>query len=536
MILDACGTSRRPPRVALARFSSTRRTTIGIIAACCFALPTGGARSVAAPPYPTLRQVAAVRLAPAYLPDDARPAIHGPSVIGCSPGRRFLYRIPATGAGPLTFSANGLPRGLTLDSRTGTISGSVTAAGTSSVELVASNGKERSARALRIVCGEGKSALTPPMGWQSFGLYGDAVTDAQIRDAADGLVKTGLAAHGYQYVNVGDSWQGGRDAAGNLHPNRRFPDMKALGDYIHNRGLKFGLYSAVTAQTCSGFAGSEGHEAQDAAVFASWGVDYLAFDWCPDAAGVRNVSAAELQAKFLPMGTALEKTDRDIVYAVSVGKRDPEPTDWAGKAKAATYERQGGLYDDRKIIHLYALVRRQVSDRSGPGHWDSLGPLFVGRIGFPKPRLTKLTTAEQMTQMTLWCLLSSPLFISSDLTHLDPNLLNHYTTSLLTNDEVLAVDQDPKGETAIDIGPDYSHLIWKKPLSDGRVAVALFNDTDGPAWQSVSIADLGLSGKQPVRDLWMRRDLDPATDKFSAVVPAHGVVFIAVGRAAADTR
>jgi alpha-galactosidase len=500
-----------------------------ILAAACTILIAAVVRAQAPPVLSESYRAAE----PAYLPDSARPAIHGPVVIGCSPGKAFSFRVPATGTAPLIFAASGLPAGLAIDAQTGTIIGRASAAGTSTVALTVSNSQGRVTGSLRIICAESKIALTPPMGWQAFGIYGDAVTDAQVRSAADNLVKSGLAAHGYQYVNLGDTWQGARDAAGNLHPNRRFPDMKALGDYLHSKGLKFGLYSAATTQTCSGFAGSEGHEAQDAKDFADWGVDFLSYDWCPDAAGVSNISAASLQAKFAAMGDALRKTNRDIIFSVAAGKRDPEPAEWAVNARAQIFELQGGLYDDQKILRTFALVRSQYNDRVAPGYWNFLGPLYAGRIGFPKPHLTKLTSAEQMTQVSLWSLLSSPLMISCDLAHLDPNLLNHETTALLTNDEVLAVDQDPKGDPMTQIGPDYGHLIWKKTLSDGRIAVGIFNSNAVPERQSIRLADLGLTGSQPVRDLWQRRDLPPMTDEFTAVVPPHGVVLIAVGRAGA---
>jgi alpha-galactosidase len=210
----------------------------------------------------------------------SKPAVHGPLVYGATPGRPFLYRIPATGAGPLRFAAQGLPAGLRLDADTGIIMGQLAAEGTSDVVLKATNAEGSASRHLRIVAGKNKLALTPPMGWNSWNVWGTAVDDAKVRAAADWLVRSGLAAHGYDYVVIDDAWTSGRDHKGELKPNEKFPDMKALADYIHSKGLKIGIYSSPGPETCGGFQGSYQHEAQDAATFARWGIDFLKYDWC----------------------------------------------------------------------------------------------------------------------------------------------------------------------------------------------------------------------------------------------------------------
>lgn len=500
--------------------------------------------------------------APTYVPDSPAPEVHGPRVVGFSPGHPFAYAIPATGQAPLTFSATGLPPGITIDGKTGLLHGTAASAGKSSVTLTVRNAKGTTTSRLTLVCGDHAHALTPPMGWNAFGVYGDTVRDAQVRAAADYLISTGLAAHGYRYVCLGDAWQGTRDDAGNLRPNRRFPDMRALADYVHSKGLQFGLYSAATPQTCSGYAGSAGHEAQDARTFAAWGIDYLTYDWCPDAGADKpatestgigmamgdsslgvyapqrlpSATAAEMEPAFARMGDALDKSGRDIVFAASVQKtqrymsESDDPANWAAKAGADTFTLSSGLFDSDKIIREYASDRARFSGRGGEGHWADLGLLMAGRIGFPKPHLTRLTPPEQMTQMTYWAMYASPLFVSCDLAHLNPNDLNHDTYALLANDEVIAVDQDPVAHPVRVMGGDGTRTIWTRTLADGRVAVALFNGATISQNVRVRLANLGLTGSQPVRDLWRLRDLSPVSDTFETQVAAHGVAFVVFGK------
>jgi len=480
-----------------------------------------------------------VSQAPIYVAVAAEPAIHGPRTVGFSSGRPFVYHVPATGQAPLKFAASGLPTGLTIDVATGAITGKA-AAGTAAVTISVSNSRGKATRSLSLICGERKLGQTPPMGWYSYGVYGDSLTDAKVRDAADVLVETGLAAHGYQYVVIGDSWQGGRDTDGNIHPNARFPDMKALAAYVHGKGLKFGLYTAATPSTCSGFAGSGGHEEQDARSYADWGVDYVTADWCPDAAkkadgGTKTATTSEIAAQFTALGTALAKTDRDIFYAVTIsdkmgGDDVARAMDAAASTRPNSFESAGGLYDSSAVIAKYAVDRLKSAPASSAGNWSFPGMLFVGRTGYPKLKYTALTPAEQMAQMTMWSMLEAPLFFSSDLEHLNPNALNHDTTALLTNDEVLDINQNALGKPPALLFTSMNAMTWTKPLSDGRVAVALFNLSKSPMSLNVAWTDLGLAGTQPIRDLWTHKDLTPQSVGFESNVPAHGVTFIVVGK------
>ena len=489
-----------------------------------YGIAPGGASEGPTPPIPAAQRTQVLIPSP-----DPKPAIHGPSVVGASSNRPFLFRVPATGQDPLTYAATGLPSGLTLDPQTGIITGAIVAPGTYTAQVTVSNAQGMATRALSLICGDHKLAQTPPMAWNSWNIYANTVTDAQVRASADALVKDGLAAHGYQYIVIDDSWEGGRDAKGNILPNRRFPDMKALADYVHSKGLKLGIYSASTEQTCSGFAGSLGHEAQDAATYAGWGMDYLKYEWCPQGIIQDNGNAGDIQAPFKTMRECLDKTDRDMVYAISTYGR-ANIWDWAQNIGANTWSSYGLLREDWKSATQGPFNTPWQLGHPGPGHWGDLGLLSVGRIGYGQVHVSKLTPSEQMTQLSLWSLLAAPLTLSCDLTSLDPSAFHPSTTALLTNDEVLDVDQDPQGQAATQVEKTEFRQIWARPLADGTQAVGLFNLEDRPFNIRVTWTALKLTGPQPVRDLWLHQDLGTFDTGFTTEVPAHGVALLKVGQ------
>lgn len=480
-------------------------------------------------PLAELPGTAAERAKPMMLPPDPKPAIHGPRVVGASPRRPFLFAIPATGQAPLTYAAAPLPGGLRLDPQTGIVSGQMATPGSFDVQVRVSNALGTAARTLTLVCGDGKVAQTPPMGWSSWNIFANSVTDANIRDAADALVKTGLAAHGYQYVNLDDSWEGPRDKkTGDILPNRRIGDVKALADYVHGRGLKLGLYSAPTTQTCSGFLGSLGHEAQDAKTYAQWGVDFLKYDWCPNDAN-RDADPKDMQAAYGVMGTALQGTDRDIVYAVSTyGKGSP--WDWAAKVGGNVWSSNTSFLDNWEWLRKIGFNQRWNASHDSPGHWNDPGLLMVGKIGFGDPHRSHLTPSEQMTQISMWSLLGAPLMISCDLSQLDPNTFFPSVTAILTNDEVIDIDQDPLAKSGYDVRWNDRQQVWGRDLVDGTVAVGVFNLTDSAQKVPVRWAELKRVAPQPVRDLWRHQDLGTLADGFIADVPPHGVVLLRVGQ------
>ncbi len=455
----------------------------------------------------------------------ARTAIHGPRITGATPGRPFLFRIPATGEAPLRFSARGLPAGLTLDPATGIISGRLAAAGEwrTTLEVQGTGGSAR--RELRIVGGTDALALTPPMGWNSWNVWGAAVDQQKVLDAAEWLERSGLAAHGYQYVVIDDAWMGTRAADGSIRPNEKFPDMRALADAVHARGLKLGIYSSPGPRTCEGYIGSYQHEAQDAATFASWGVDFLKYDWCSYEEIARDHSLTELQKPYFVMRDALALVDRDIVHALCQYGYG-EVWKWGAEAGGQLWRSSGDLLDQWANLESVGFRQAGREAWTRPGEWNDTDMLVVGTLGWgPDLRPTRLTQNEQVLHLTLWALQAAPLFIGADLSKLDD-----FTLALLTNDEVLDVDQDPLGRSAQRLWRDARREIWARPLEDGTYAVGLFNRGLAPAAVTVDWSLLGLRGRQPVRDLWQRMDVGSFSDKYSATVPRHGAVFIKVGK------
>ena len=467
---------------------------------------------------------------PIFAPDP-RPALHFPRVVGASPRRPLVFRVPATGRAPLTFSCPDLPSGLRLDPKTGVVSGQMPAPGTFTAHVAVQGPAGRAEAVWTFVCGERALARTPPMGWDSFDVYGEGVSDAAVRRAADALLASGLAAHGYSTLIVDEAWQGLRDKkTGRLRPNKRFPDMAGLAAYLHARGLKLGLSSAPTVHTCAGFAGSQGHETEDAQTYAAWGVDYLKYDWCPLTID-KQKPPPDQKAAFALMRRALDGSGRDVVYAISTFARDDVWTWAAPVAGANSWVSTDAMYDLWPVLAGNGFGHPNLAPDAGPGHWNDPGPLLAGRIGYPALHLSHLTPPEQMTQMSLWSLQAAPLILSCDLSHLDPNALHPSVTALLTNDEVLTVDQDPLGRAGTQVAADGTTRVWSRPLADGTLAVGLFNLGNTAGEVSISWPALGLSGPQPVRDLWLHQDLGEASGTFTAQVPPHGVALVRIGTA-----
>ncbi len=457
-------------------------------------------------------------------PDSPIPAIHGPRIIGATPGHPFLFKIPATGDGPLTYDAKNLPAGLVLDKATGIISGALKSAGTSKVKLTVTGPLGKGARTLTVVGGDHPLALTPPLGWNSWNVWADKVDTQKVKDAADQIIAAGLAAHGYLYVNIDDTWEAGRDANGVIQTNQKFPDMKGLADYVHGKGLQIGIYSSPGPKTCGGYTASYQHEQQDADTYADWGIDYLKYDWC----SYGDVATGEGQERFIKpyrvMGDALEKTNRDIVYSLcQYGMGDVWK--WGATIGGNCWRTTGDIQDNWGSVRGIFTSQNGHEKYAGPGHWNDPDMLMVGIVGFGNTHPTHLKPNEQITHISMWCLLSSPLLIGCDMTKLDA-----FTQALLTNDDVLDVNQDPLGKPAGRISQDGDAQVWARPLYDGTHAVGLVNTGSDRTDISVTWAQLGLTGKQPVRDLWQQKDLGGFSDKYTASVPAHGTVLVKIGK------
>ena len=493
---------------------------------------------------PTLTPAAAYILTPTA---PATPRINGANVFGVRPGSPFMFAIPATGERPMTFSAKGLPRGLKLDSQTGRITGALPAKSEFNVTLRAKNSLGTAEKKFRIVCGD-QIALTPPMGWNSWNCFAGAVSAEHVKSAAEAMVKSGLINHGWTYINVDDFWQNHRDsqdptlhgpfrdAQGNIVPNSRFPDMKGLADYIHSLGLKAGLYSSPGPWTCGGCAASWQHEEQDAQTYAKWGFDYLKYDWCsygdiasghaPDAKGIPlwHGGAMEPAGAIYPykvMGKFLRAQNRDIVFSLcQYGMADVWK--WGGSVDGNCWRTTGDITDNWRSLSSIGFRQDKAASYAKPGNWNDPDMLIVGQVGWGNLHPTHLTPDEQYTHISLWCLLSAPLLIGCDMTKFDD-----FTLNLLSNDEVLALDQDALGKEATTVLTDGNIHVYEKELEDGGRALGFFNLGSSPATLDFKqLAQLGFSGKQHVRDLWRQQDLADvnATDGvLPLTIPAHGV-------------
>jgi alpha-galactosidase len=455
----------------------------------------------------------------------AEPRLNSPRITGATPGRPFLFRIPASGEGPLRFTATHLPTGLSLDPATGIITGALAAAGRSVVEVTVTGPRGRTSGAITVVGGPDALALTPPLGWNSWNVWAAQVDDAKVRAAADGMVASGLAAQGYTYINIDDAWEGPRDASGEITSNEKFPDMKALADYVHAQGLKIGIYSSPGPRTCQQrYAGSVGHEAQDARTWATWGFDYIKYDWC-SYEGDRN-SLEGLQKPYRLMRSILDTLDRDFVFSLcQYGWGNV--WEWGDEVGGNLWRVTGDITDTWSSMSGIGFAQNGHEKYAGPGHWNDTDMLVVGKVGWGRqgtPRDTQLTPNEQMTHISLWTLQAAPLIIGADLSQIDA-----FTTNLLGNPEVLAINQDVLGRPASRFESDGRTEVWARPLADGTMAVGLFNRGPEPTPITARLSDLGLSGVQAVRDLWLQKDLPRVTGQFTVTVPRHGAVLVKIG-------
>ena len=457
------------------------------------------------------------------------PRLNSPRVTGATPGRPFLFRIPASGKGPLTFAVKNLPAGLKLDTQTGIITGALKQAGRTPITVTVRGPSGTATGEFTIVGGAHSLAQTPPLGWNSWNVWGPLVDDAKVRAAADALVTSGLAAQGYTYVNIDDAWEGPRDANGEITSNEKFPDMKALTAYVHSKGLKIGIYSSPGPRTCQQrFAGSYQHEAQDAKTWAKWGFDYIKYDWCSYSevqdTRVGMPPLPTLQKPYRLMRSILDGLDRDFIFSLcQYGWGDVWT--WGADVGGNLWRVTGDITDSWSSMSGIGFAQTGHEQYAGPGHWNDTDMLVVGKLGWGRAlRETHLTPDEQLTHISLWSLQAAPLIIGADLTQLDT-----FTTNLLGNPEVLAVDQDPLGKAAGRTLQQGRVEVWARPLADGTMAVGLFNRDLVARTITVHWSDIGLSGSQPVRDLWRHEDMGAKSDSLSAIVPRHGVLLVKIG-------
>jgi alpha-galactosidase len=487
----------------------------------------------------------------------ATPRINGTDIFGVRPGNPFLYHIPATGERPMTFSADGLPKGLKLDAATGNITGSLADAGKFNATFHAKNSKGAADKTFTIVAGE-EIALTPPMGWNSWNAYHATVTGEDVMHAARAMVSSGLINHGFSYINIDDSWQGKRGGQFNgIQPNEKFPDIQQMCQEIHAMGLKAGIYSGPWITTYAGYVGGSADNPEgtwekptdktrlhgkysfadsDAKQWAAWGFDYLKYDWNP-----RNSSPRETSAEFhehsAKMGNALRKSGRDVVFSYSNSMPFEDIADqsqiyncwrttgdigdsWLSMAAKAFY-----INAPKGAKELDGAPSDRWAQYARPGHWNDPDMMVLGVVNFGgKQHPTRLTPDEQYLHVTAWCMAAAPLLLGCDLDKLD-----EFTLNLISNDEVLAVDQDALGKQATVASNDGNTLlVYARPLEDGSQAVALYNLGHEPAKVTAKWADLKLSGEHAVRDLWRQKDLGKFGSEFSMTVAGHGAEMLKV--------
>jgi alpha-galactosidase len=468
------------------------------------------------------------------------PRINGPVVYGCRPGHPLIYRVPATGDRPMTFVAADLPAGLELDKRRGIMTGKVPVEeGEYPIILSARNVHGRTERTLRLVVGD-TLALTPPMGWNSWYIHYHRVTDEHMRAAADAMVSSGMADFGYSYVNIDDCWMvkpgskdplhGGepRGPDGAVRPNRKFPDMKKLADYIHSHGLKAGLYISPGPLTCAGYVGSHGHEETDARKFAEWGFDFLKYDWCSYGRIAEDRSREELMKPYRQMGDILRKLDRDIVLNLCQYGMG-EVWKWGGEVGGNCWRTTGdlGLVGGQLSLGIFnvGLFNATLNEYAGPGRWNDPDYILIGYVGDAKitgeGRPTTLTPNEQYTHMSMWCLMAAPLIFSGDMERLD-----EFTLNILCNAEVIEVDQDPLGIQARILRRSEEELVLAKPMEDGSIAAGLFNLAEVEREVDVTWKELDIEGPRIVRDLWRQRDVGQFDARFSSRIGRHGVTMV----------
>lgn len=475
------------------------------------------------------------------------PRINSPAIFGVRPGNPFLYTIAVSGSRPMDFETENLPDGLSLDANTGIITGKIAKPGSYYVIVKAKNQFGNASKLLKIKVGETIS-LTPPIGWNGWNSWAREIDKEKVIASAKSMIKMGLRDHGWTYINIDDAWQGKRGGKYNaIQPNEKFPDFKGMVDFIHQLGLKAGVYSTPWITSYAGYVGGSSDiengafpdsiknnkrayryigkyrfEDNDAQQMADWGIDYLKYDWRIDLNSAERMSAA------------LKNSGRDIVYSLSNSAPFANAADWA---RVANLWRTGpDIRDSWLSLYISAFTIDKWAPFGGPGHWNDPDMLILGNVTTGMElHPTRLTPDEQYSHVSLFSLLAAPLLIGCPIEQLDD-----FTLSLLTNDEVIEVDQDPMGKPARLVSDENGVQIWVRPLDDGSLAIGFFNTDDyGKTPQSYvrwgdekpknftfDLVAFGLKEKYKIRDLWRQKDLGEFQGSFKTQIRHHGVVMI----------
>ena len=360
-------------------------------------------------------------------------------------------------------------------------------------------------------------AETPPMGWNSWNTFASNINEKIVREIADTMVANGMQAAGYQYIVLDDCWSAmKRDADGNLvaHPEKFPSGMKALGDYLHAKGFKFGIYNCAGTETCAGYPGGHEHEEQDAKMYASWGVDYLKYDWC-------NTEGADPKQRYGKMRDALHAAGRPIVFSMCEWGTS-KPWTWA-KDTSHLWRTTGDITDcwdcELKWSHgVKRILDMQIGldEFAGPGHWNDPDMMEVGNEG--------LTFEESRSHFSLWCMLAAPLMAGNDVRKTSPEILD-----VMTDREAIAIDQDPLGKQGYRVYADPRYEVWMKPLAGGDLAVCVLNAGDEAAeiafdWHRLQTMPWGTKFK--IHDIWRKTDAGTTDEQFRRQLQPHEVALL----------
>ncbi len=455
----------------------------------------------------------------------SKPRINGADVYGARPGNPFLYMIPATGRKPLAYAATGLPDGLKLDPNTGIITGVVNQKGDYPVIIMVHNSLGKKTKKFTIKIGD-LIGLTPALGWNSWNAWGLSVNDSKVRISAKAMADK-LSAHGWSYINIDDGWEAPqRLASGEITPNQKFPDMKGLSDYVHSLGLKMGIYSSPGPRTCGGYLGSWQHEDQDAKTYGDWGIDYLKYDWCSYSEVTDTApTLADYKKPYQVMRASLDKIPRDIMFSFcQYGMGDV--WQWGAAVGGNSWRTTGDIEDTWRSMSTIGFNQIADGPYAQPGHFNDPDMLVVGKVGWgDSQHNSRLSPDEQYTHISLWSLLSAPMLIGCDMGKLD-----RFTLGLLTNDEVIAIDQDALGKEAHQAIKTDDYQVWIKDLEDGGKAVGIFNTSDKYQAITLNRNENDLSGYTKMRDVWQQKYIITHGTDYTTSVAPHGVMLVKLSK------
>lgn len=471
-------------------------------------------------------------LTPAEKPE---PKINAAKVFGVKPGSPVLFTVATSGERPIVFSAENLPLGLILDAKTGIITGVLNSKSENNVKITAKNQFGTDTKNIKITCGD-LITLTPQMGWNSWNCWGLAVSDEKVRASAKAMIEKGLINYGWSYMNIDDGWEDKRDVNGVLQPNNKFPNMKKLCDDLHQQGLKVGIYSSPGPQTCGKHVGSYKFEQLDINTWASWGIDYLKYDWCeysqvympnfvmntPVLKNPKDI--VNYQKPYIVMQNAIANVSpkRDIVYSLcQYGWTDVWK--WGAMVNGQSWRTTGDIEDNWSSMASIGFGQAPFAPYAKPGRWNDPDMLVVGKVGWgPSLRNSKLSPNEQYTHISLWSLLASPLLIGCDMSQLDD-----FTLNLLKNSEVIDINQDPLGKQAEQKIKNQNFQIWVKQLEDGSKAIGIFNVSDKEKNISLDFKSVGINTVINVRDVWRQKNLGDF-GIYETIIPKHGVKLLRI--------